>query len=82
MDQTDRTLLNIIQSSFPMVEEPFRQIGEETGIPSRRSSPASAASKEKNIVRQIGAIFDTRKLGYKTVLVAMRLPPRRPRLRR
>ena len=75
MDQTDRTLLNIIQSSFPMVEEPFRQIGEETGIPESEVISRIAASKEKNIVRQIGAIFDTRKLGYKTVLVAMRLPP-------
>ena len=74
MDQTDRTLLNIIQSSFPMVEEPFRQIGEETGIPESEVISRIAASKEKNIVRQIGAIFDTRKLGYKTVLVAMRLP--------
>ena len=57
-----------------MVEEPFRQIGEETGIPESEVISRIAASKEKNIVRQISAIFDTRKLGYKTVLVAMRLP--------
>ena len=30
------------------------------------------ALKESNVVRQISAIFDTRRLGYKTVLVAMR----------
>ena len=33
--------------------------------------------KDKNVVRQISAIFDTRRLGYKTALIAMRLPPDR-----
>ncbi len=74
MDQTDRRLLNIIQSSFPMTEEPFRRIGAELGIDEAEVIERTAAAKEKNIVRQIGAIFDTRKLGYATALVAMRLP--------
>ena len=75
MDQTDRKLLNIIQSSFPMSEQPFDEIGEEMSIPAQEVLDRIADAKEKNVVRQISAIFDTRKLGYKTVLVAMRLPP-------
>ena len=75
IDRTDRELLNILQSSFPLAEQPFDQMGKELGIPGSEVMDRTRALKEKNVVRQISAIFDTRRLGYKTVLVAMRLPP-------
>ena len=73
LDLQDRELLNIIQSSFPLVHEPFRQVGEELGIAESDVISRIGEMKARNVVRQISAIFDTRKLGYKTVLVAMRL---------
>ena len=73
----DRKLLNILQSSFPLVEEPFDSIGEQLGIGRDEVIDRVARMKRKNVVRQISAIFDTRKLGYKTVLVAMRFAPDR-----
>ena len=75
IDQTDRELLNILQSAFPLAEQPFDQMGKELGIPASEVIDRTRALKEKNVVRQISAIFDTRRLGYKTVLVAMRFPP-------
>jgi DNA-binding Lrp family transcriptional regulator len=36
-----------------------------------------ARLKQRKIIRQISAIFDTRSLGYKSSLVAMRIPPDR-----
>jgi DNA-binding Lrp family transcriptional regulator len=75
LDQLDRKLLNIIQSSFPLVEEPFADIGRSLGIPEPEVIERIQALKDTNLVRQISAIFDTRRLGYKTVLVAMRYPP-------
>ena len=57
MDQTDRKLLNIIQSSFPMSEQPFDEIGEEMSIPAQEVLDRIADAKEKNVVRQISAIF-------------------------
>ena len=32
MDLTDRKLLNLIQSKFPMVERPYQELGEELEI--------------------------------------------------
>ena len=75
MDQVDRELLNIIQSSFPLVEEPFREIGEMAGIAEAEVISRIEELEGKNVVRQISAIFDTRRLGYKTILCAMRFPP-------
>ena len=77
LDRTDRELLNILQSSFPLVEEPFDHIGQELGMAAGEVSDRIRVLKEKNVVRQISAIFDTRRLGYKTVLVAVRFPPDR-----
>lgn len=75
MDLTDRQLLNIIQSSFPLVEEPFQQIGQGLQVPEAEVMARIQSLKDRHVVRQISAIFDTRRLGYKSVLVAMRFPP-------
>lgn len=70
MDLTDRKLLNIVQSNFPVVEEPYRAIADAVGITEDDLLARLAELKRQNVVRQISAIFDTRRLGYKTTLVA------------
>ncbi len=77
MDLTDRKILNIIQSSFPLVEKPFETIGKELDITEEEVIQRIGRLKKSNVVRQISAIFDSRKLGYKTSLVAMKFPPER-----
>ena len=74
LDLTDRELLNSLQSSFPLVEEPFDRLGSKLDMASSEVISRIRVLKYKNVVRQISAIFDTRRLGYQTVLVAMRLP--------
>jgi len=75
MDSTDRLLLNIIQSAFPLVEEPYLDIGNQLEISEADVIERVGRLKKANVVRQISAIFDTRRLGYKTTLVAMRFSP-------
>ena len=75
IDILDRKLLNIIQSGFPLVDEPYAQIGEQLGIDEASVLERLARLRRTNVVRQISAIFDTRRLGYKTTLVAMAFPP-------
>ena len=74
LDLTDRRILNALQSAFPLAEDPFDRLGEDLGMDSSEVIDRIGVLKDKNVVRQIGAIFDTRRLGYRTVLVAMRLP--------
>lgn len=66
--------MNILQSDFPLVREPYRAIGERFDITETDVIERVKALKRKNVVRQIGAIFDTRRLGYTSTLVAMRFP--------
>ena len=70
MDLTDRKLLNIVQSKFPVVAQPYAAIAAEIGIDEGEVLARLAELKRQNVVRQISAIFDTRRLGYQTTLVA------------
>ena len=74
MEMVDREICNVIQSDFPLVERPFLKIAENLGVSEDEVMERIIELKRKNVVRQIGAIFDTRRLGYKTTLVAMRIP--------
>ena len=74
IETVDREICNVVQSDFPLVERPFLKIAEGLGITEDEVMERIIELKRKNIVRQIGAIFDTRRLGYTTTLVAMRIP--------
>ena len=72
MDELDRRLLNIIQSDFPLVARPFAALGERLGTDEADVIGRIARLKAEKIIRQISAIFDTRSLGYKSSLVAVK----------
>lgn len=71
MDLVDKNLLNIIQSEFPLTDQPYLQISRALNISEHDLIKRLTILKQNNVVRQISAIFDTRRLGYKTTLVAM-----------
>jgi DNA-binding Lrp family transcriptional regulator len=75
MDLTDRKLLNLVQGPFPLVDQPFLELGTDLGIDEPEVIDRLAELKRTNVLRQISAIFDTRRLGYKTTLVAMAFSP-------
>lgn len=75
--EPDARILDMIQQSFPLVSEPFAEIGSKLGMEAGEVIRRIAALKESGIVRQLSAIFDTRRLGYKSSLVAMRVSPER-----
>ena len=73
-DPIDREIMNKIQAAFPLVVEPYKAIGDSVGTTEQDVIDRIGALRQKNVVRQIGAIFDTRKLKYQSMLVAMRFP--------
>ena len=71
----DRTLLNAVQKELPLVERPFAALAEQIGTTEDDVLERLAIWRdEKRVIRQISAIFDTRKLGYRSMLVAQRIP--------
>ena len=74
MDELDRRLLNVVQVGFPLVSRPFEALAASMGLSEAEVIARLQEHKRQKVVRQIGGIFDTRSLGYKSSLVAMRVP--------
>ena len=64
----------MVQQDFPCVESPYALFGERLGLSEEETISRIRRLKEGHIIRQISAIFDTRRLGYQSSLVAVRLP--------
>ena len=73
-DPIDREIMNTIQAAFPLVAEPYKAVAKTVGTTEQDVIDRIGVLRQKNVVRQIGAIFDTRKLKYQSMLVAMRFP--------
>lgn len=70
LDVIDKQILNDIQWSFPLVERPFLEMANKYHLTEDEVLSRTRRLKDIGIIRQISAIFDTRKLGYKSALVA------------
>jgi DNA-binding Lrp family transcriptional regulator len=66
-------ILSRIQKKFPLVAKPFEAIGNELGISENEVLEILQEQKKENIIRQISAIFDTKRLGYTSSLVAFKI---------
>jgi siroheme decarboxylase len=76
MDHLDQELLNILQAGLDLVDQPFQVIAEKLGIEEAEVLERTKKLKGDSI-RQLSAIFDTRTLGYKSSLVAAKIPEER-----
>jgi DNA-binding Lrp family transcriptional regulator len=75
IDKVDRQLLNEIQWVFPLTDRPYLEISKRYNISEKDVMERTSHLKEIGLIRQINAIFDTRRLGYKSVLVAFVVKP-------
>ena len=75
MDDLDKQILNEIQWTFPLVSQPFHEIAKKFDISPEAVKERLKNLKKTGVLRQLSAIFDTRKLGYKSTLVAMQIEP-------
>jgi DNA-binding Lrp family transcriptional regulator len=77
MDDLDKQLLNILQMNLPLTPRPYAAMGAELGLSETAVIARVAELKRQNILRQVSAIFDTRKIGYRSSLVAAQVPSER-----
>ncbi len=75
LDNLDKEILNEIQWTFPLVSKPFDDLAKKFGISVDVIKERLIQLKKIGVLRQLSAIFDTRRLGYKSSLVAMEIEP-------
>lgn len=74
LDETDKSILNRIQSNFPIEPRPFMVIAEDIGLQEDEVIKRIVRLKKKGIIRRIGGNFVPDKVGYVSTLCAARVP--------
>jgi DNA-binding Lrp family transcriptional regulator len=78
LDETDKRLMNLLQSRFPLHPEPFEQIATEAELEPDEVKSRTQRLLDERIIREITPIFDTRALGYNSMLVAAKVDAENP----
>jgi DNA-binding Lrp family transcriptional regulator len=78
LDDLDKRLLNLMQGSFPIAPRPYEHVAKEAGIDEREVIDRVRHLLDERIIRQVTPIFDTRALGYSSMLVAAKVDPENP----
>jgi DNA-binding Lrp family transcriptional regulator len=78
LDETDKRLMNLLQSSFPLDPEPFALVASEAELELDDVLARTRRLLEGRIIREITPIFDTRALGYESMLVAAKVDGEHP----
>jgi DNA-binding Lrp family transcriptional regulator len=74
MDDTDRRILNRIQSNFPVTPRPYESIGQDLNLAETDVIARVRRLKEIGIIRRIGGNFSPEKLGFVSTLCAVSVP--------
>lgn len=75
MDATDKRILDIIQTGFPITARPYEAIGHDVGLTEAETLARIRALTASGIIRRIGANFQSAKIGFKSTLCAASVPP-------
>jgi DNA-binding Lrp family transcriptional regulator len=78
LDETDKRLMNLLQSSFPLAPEPFGPVAIKAGLSVDETLERTRRLLDGRIIREITPIFDTRALGFDSMLVAAKVDPENP----
>jgi DNA-binding Lrp family transcriptional regulator len=78
LSDLDRKLLDLMQGSFPIAARPYEAIALEAGITEDEVLSSVERLLKDRIIRQVTPIYDTRALGYGSMLVAAKVDPEHP----
>ncbi len=78
LDELDKRLLNLMQGSFPIEPRPYLRVAELAGVSEGEVMERVQHLLDERIIRQVTPIFDTRALGYSSMLVAAKVDSENP----
>ena len=78
LDETDRRLMNLMQSRFPLEPRPYARVAELAELGEDEVIARVRRLLDERIIRQVTPIFDTRALGYSSMLVAAKVDEENP----
>jgi DNA-binding Lrp family transcriptional regulator len=78
LDEADKRLLNLMQGSFALSERPFEGVAAAAALTEDDVMARVQRLLDNRIIREITPIFDTRALGYQSMLVAAKVDAENP----
>jgi DNA-binding Lrp family transcriptional regulator len=78
LDETDKRLLNLTQGSFPLAERPYAEVARLAELTEDETLRRIRRLLDERIIREVTPIFDTRVLGYSSMLVAAKVDSEHP----
>ena len=77
LDELDKRLLNLVQAHLPVTPEPYRELAQKLGVSEEEVLGRLQRLLDRKVIKQLGAVFDSRQLGYQGALCAFRVPGER-----
>jgi DNA-binding Lrp family transcriptional regulator len=77
LSDLDREILDILQNKFPLAVQPYLLMANHLGISEDQLLDRIADMKKSGLIRRIGGIMDSRKLGFHSTLCAVAVPEAR-----
>jgi len=74
MDNTDKKILNEIQSDFPIAPNPFFELGKRLNLSELDVIERIKRLKDKGIIRRIGGNLHSSRLNFVSTLCAAKVP--------
>ena len=74
VDKTDKRILNEIQSDFPIISHPYRDLGKRLDLSDVEVIERVKRLKKEGIIRRIGGNFHSSQLNFKSTLCAAKVP--------
>lgn len=74
LDETDRALINALQGDFPLVREPFAEVGTRLGLDAADVIARVQRLLDAGVLTRFGPMFQIERIGGAFCLAAMQVP--------
>jgi DNA-binding Lrp family transcriptional regulator len=74
LDTVERILLNTVQTAFPVTSHPYQTLGQLAGVSEEEAWHRLSLLRQEGIIRRLGGVFDSHRLGYHSTLCAGKVP--------
>ena len=74
MNLLEQQILDLIQDAFPLVERPYKALAEMLKVSEQDVFEAVENLRSSGVIRRIGGVYDSKKLGFISRLCAGKVP--------
>jgi DNA-binding Lrp family transcriptional regulator len=74
MDEMDRKIINVLQSGFPLSQEPYAEVAAQIGMTEAELISRLQSLLDNKTLSRFGPMYDAQKMGGSFSLVALRVP--------